>query len=355
MSRNVLKASVCAVALGAAVLTPTQAAAEPEQPTGNELAGRTVFLDPGHQGSADGHDLAKQVPDGRGGTKDCQTTGMTTLGGVPEHTIAWNVSQLVKSALEGLGAKVELSRPDDTGWGGCIDERAAAANASGADLAVSIHADSTAAAEDADKSGFHMIVPQLPLPDAAADKAQAGVGLEASKAMRDAYVSRGFTPANYAGVTDGLQTRADIAGPARTHVPLVFVEMGNGANPADAAKLESNEGQLDHAVAIITGAVTQLLGAPAPDAAPQATTPAPAGDAAPAPDQSTPTAPDLLGDEDSPSTAVEAIVAQALTILTQMLESGGLSGLQDLMNDETMGLASDLAATLLSTLQENAG
>jgi hypothetical protein len=43
-------------------------------------------------------------------------------------------------------------------------------------------------------------------------------------------------------------------------VPDVFVEMGNGANRADAARLTSSKGQLDHAMAITTGLAAYLMG-----------------------------------------------------------------------------------------------
>ncbi|WP_054814561.1 N-acetylmuramoyl-L-alanine amidase [Nocardia arizonensis] len=248
-------AIAAAVVLGASAV-PAVAFAAPDPPA-NSLAGRTVFVDPGHQAVIAPENLSKQVDNGRGGTKDCQTTGMTSLNGIPEHTINWDVAQLVKTALESLGARVVLSRPDDTGSGPCVDERARAANASGAAVAVSIHADSAPATAH----GFHLIVPQLPIPDAEADRVQSTSGLAASKAVRDAYVQAGFQPANYAGVQDGLQTRADIAGPALTRVPNVFVEMGNGANPEDAAVLESSDGKLKHAVAITTGLVGYLLSA----------------------------------------------------------------------------------------------
>ena len=78
--------------------------------------------------------------------------------------------------------------------------------------------------------------------------------------MRDAYERAGFAPANYAGAVDGVAERSDVAGPALTGVPLVFVEMGNGSNPEDAAVLETSEGQLEHAIAITTGIIDFLLG-----------------------------------------------------------------------------------------------
>ncbi|WP_439957286.1 N-acetylmuramoyl-L-alanine amidase [Nocardia inohanensis] len=266
MKPSMVKAGICTAVTAAAFSTvagliPGAALASPVLPDlPQRLLGKTVFLDPGHQGPNHNQDVARQVNDGRGGTKPCQTTGMSTLNGVPEHTVNWNVAQLVRTSLEGLGARVVLSRPDDTGWGGCIDERAAAANSSNADLAISIHADSAPGAA----RGFHLIVPQLPIPDAKANEVQGGPGLNASRAMRDAYVQAGFPAATYNGAADGLQTRNDIAGPALTHVPVAFLEMGNGANAEDAQLLESSEGQLKHAVTITTGAVSYLLGMPIP-------------------------------------------------------------------------------------------
>ncbi|WP_094025611.1 N-acetylmuramoyl-L-alanine amidase [Nocardia cerradoensis] len=287
----------------AGVLAPAAALAAPAAPAdpdmSTRLAGKTVFLDPGHQGTNHSEDLNRQVNDGRGGTKECQTTGMTSRGGVPEHTINWNVAQLVRQSLEALGAHVVMSRQDDTGWGGCVDERAAAANSSGAAVAVSIHADG---APEQDH-GFHLIVPQLPVPDAKANQAQSGPGQVATNAVRDAYKQAGFTPANYAGAVDGLQTRSDIAGPALTEVPDVFIEMGNGANVDDAKMLESPDGQLKHAIAITTGLVSYLIGV-APGGTSPAASPAdsPAGAPQAGASEST-TAPTTTPQSPAPQTA----------------------------------------------------
>ncbi|WP_277830848.1 N-acetylmuramoyl-L-alanine amidase [Speluncibacter jeojiensis] len=402
MNRTAIKAGICATLLGSTMVLPVSAMADPAPSTtttttaptataesttsptpttnpttttgtptagtpaaqvgGNQLAGKTIFLDPGHQGSADGHDLAKQVPDGYGGTKDCQTTGMTTLAGVPEHTINWNVSRLVESSLESLGAKVVLSRQNDTGWGGCVDERAKAANESGAQLAVSIHADSTSTGSDGTDHGFHLIVPQLPIPDAKANAAQSGPGLEASKIMRDAYVKAGFTPANYAGVQDGLQTRKDIAGPALTEVPDVFVEMGNGSNPADAQLLDSGDGQLKHAIAITTGIVTYLLTGNQGAAAP-ATTTAPSARSFAVTQQSdgtdtattTTTAPPTTTTTTTPSGGGSAasgsgLLGEVFDFLKPLMQANGLGGLADLMNDTNLGTVSELAGKLFGIL-----
>ncbi|MCF8590171.1 N-acetylmuramoyl-L-alanine amidase [Gordonia liuliyuniae] len=264
-------------ALGLGMVNAPSADAAPSPRAGKALAGKTIFLDPGHQGSAAGHDLGKQVPDGRGGKKDCQTTGATAVSGKAEHAINWEVSQLVKAALEGKGARVVLSRKDDTGWGGCVDERAEAASRSGAAVAVSLHADSTSTAADTGKKGFHLIVPTLPLPDKAADTAQAGEGRKASNSMRDAMVKAGFAPAGYAGAVDGIQTRSDIAGVNLTRVPAVFLEMGNLSNPAEAKSLSSAQGAAKYAVAITDGITSYVEGKAGP-ANPTAPVPAPGDD-----------------------------------------------------------------------------
>lgn len=61
-----LIALVTAIAIGMSVAPPTTAAPA-------NVAGMVVFLDPGHNAINDGN--SRQVPTGRGGTKDCQTSG----------------------------------------------------------------------------------------------------------------------------------------------------------------------------------------------------------------------------------------------------------------------------------------
>lgn len=317
MKPSIIKAGICTAVTAAVTVTlsglvPVTAHAAPSAlDMSQKLAGKTVFLDPGHQGSNHSQDLARQVSDGRGGTKDCQTTGMTTMNGVPEHTVTWNVAQVVKTSLETLGAHVVLSRQDDMNWGGCVDDRARAASQSGADVAVSIHADS-APAQD---RGFHLIIPELPIPNLIVDQVQSGAGLAASKSVRDAYRDAGFPPANYGGVVDGLQTRSDIAGPALTTVPLVFLEMGNGANPEDAALLETPDGQLKHAIALTTGVVGYLLGAPQPGSAPdqQASQTTPQGTSLDRPAVA-PGTPQGQTDPGTPQAQTNPVVPQAQTI-----------------------------------------
>ncbi|MGH3968758.1 MAG: N-acetylmuramoyl-L-alanine amidase, partial [Mycobacterium sp.] len=117
-------------------------------PTGNEpsasaapnIAGMAVFLDPGHNG-VDDSSITRQVPNGRDGTKQCNTSGTAADDGYPEHALNWDVALRVRDALNQLGARTQMSRDDDNSVGPCVDHRAALANAMHPDAIVSIHAD----------------------------------------------------------------------------------------------------------------------------------------------------------------------------------------------------------------------
>ena len=201
------------------------------------LAGRTVFLDPGHSGSHDAA-MTAQVPAGRGDTKDCQTTGTATSDGYAEHSFAWRVVEFV------------VSRPDDTSVGSCVDERAALANRSGADAVVAVHADGAGA----DQHGFHVIYSAPPL-----NGMQAGPAVSFASTMRDALAGAGLTPSTYAGV-DGLQPRSDLAGLNLAQRPSILVELGNMRSPVDAAVMTDEAGRARYARAVVDGVVAYLNG-----------------------------------------------------------------------------------------------
>ncbi|SIS03933.1 N-acetylmuramoyl-L-alanine amidase [Williamsia sterculiae] len=366
---TVLAGSACLAAVAPLLIAPGSASAAPTTSTpsapataapaakGTALTGKTVFLDPGHQGGSAGQKLDKKVPDGRGGTKDCQTTGATSVNGVPEHTVNWDVTQLVKAGLESQGAKVLLSRQNDTGWGGCVDERAKAATASKADVAVNIHADSTSASADPSKSGFHVIVPQLPIPDANVNKVQSTTGLAASKVMRDAFKKTGFTPANYAGVVDGLQTRSDIAAVNLTGVPDVFIEMGNLANPTEAAQLTGKDGQLKYALAITDGIVQQVVGqkATASTTAPTTTTPSTSSPSLPQ-GQSVPGTTGTTGTTTAPSTGTSQSgidvtgLKSVIPLVQELMKSKNPNAIAGVLAGEGQDTSSQVLKAMLSVL-----
>ena len=206
------------------------------------MAGRIVFLDPGHNGSNDAS-INRQVPTGRGGTKECQTTGTTTDGGFPEHTFNWDVVLLIREALTQLGVRTAMSRGDDTALGPCVDERAAMANALGSDAVVSIHADGGPPSG----RGFHVNYSSPPL-----NPAQAGPAVQFAQVMRDQLVDSGLQVSTYRG-TDGLYGRADLAGLNLASRPSILIECGNMKNADEAELMQSAEGRAGYATAVARG------------------------------------------------------------------------------------------------------
>lgn len=237
-------AALCAACAGATPVVP------PDPPgTPGPVPPPVVVLDPGHNGgnAAAPAALARPVPDGRGGTKACNTTGTSTDDGYPEHAFNWDLAQRVRQRLEAAGVRVVLTRPDDDGVGPCVDERGAAGGRAGAAAVVSLHADGAAASA----SGFHV---------AHADPPVHGTGPQALRlatALRDALRSGGFTPAGYLG-QDGLHGRPDLAGLNHSTVPAALVEAGNMRNAAEARLLASPQGRDRYAGAISTGVLEYL-------------------------------------------------------------------------------------------------
>jgi N-acetylmuramoyl-L-alanine amidase len=211
------------------------------------IAGTAVFLDPGHNAVNDAS-INEQVPNGRGGTKACNTSGTATEDGYPEHAFNWAVVGLISGSLDQMGVRTQLSRGDDNSVGPCVDQRAAIANAMRPDAIVSIHADGGPASG----SGFHVNYSSPPLNDV-----QAGPAVQLAHTMRDALVQAGFQPSNYIG-SDGLYGRDDLAGMNLAQYPAVLVELGNMKNPDEAARMESPEGRARYAAAVTQGIVAYL-------------------------------------------------------------------------------------------------
>jgi N-acetylmuramoyl-L-alanine amidase len=196
--------------------------------------GATVVIDPGHNGrNGPGSGIDRPVPDGRGGTKPCNTTGASTSDGYPEHAFTWAVSQDLAQRLRARGFRVVLTRGSDDGVGPCVDVRGEAGARAGAAAVVSVHADGGPTGGH----GFHVLYSSPPL-----NAAQRGPARALADATVAAMRAGGFTPATYIG-TGGLDARGDIAGLNLATVPSVLVECANLRNPADAALARSPEGQ----------------------------------------------------------------------------------------------------------------
>jgi N-acetylmuramoyl-L-alanine amidase len=221
--------------LATALVAPGTAAA-------SSVAGRIVFLDPGHNGANDAS-INRQVPTGRGGTKECQTSGTTTDGGYPEHTFNWEVVLLVREALTQLGIRTAMSRGNDDALGPCVDQRAAMANALNPDAVVSIHADGGPPSG----RGFHVNYSSPPL-----NGAQSGPAVQFAQVMRDQLVASGLQTSTYRG-NEGLYGRSDLAGLNLATAPSILIECGNMKNADEAAQMQTAQGRAAYANAVARG------------------------------------------------------------------------------------------------------
>ena len=210
------------------------------------IAGRVVFLDPGHNGAHVGDTV--QVPAGRGARKDCQTSGTQTASGYPEHAFTWDTTLRIRAGLTALGVRSAMSRGDDASSGPCVDERAAMANKLAPDAIVSIHADGGPPSG----RGFHVNYSSPPLNDV-----QKGAAVVLATTMRDELVKGRLPIASYIG-TDGLYGRADLAGLNLAEYPAVLVELGNMRNPDEAAAMESEQGRQIYADLVVDAIAAYL-------------------------------------------------------------------------------------------------
>lgn len=213
--------------------------------------GRVVVLDPGHNGGNATHaaEINQPVPAGRGRTKPCNTTGTATNAGYREHAFTWDVSVRVRDILTARGVRVVLTRPNDSGVGPCVNERAAIGNREGAAAVVSIHADGST---NAGAHGFHIAYSSPPL-----NAAQGDPSIRLAKVLRDTLRTGGFTTSNYIG-SDGMSPRDDLGGLNLSEVPAALVECGNMRDATEAAVLSSPEGRQRYAAAIADALLSYL-------------------------------------------------------------------------------------------------
>jgi N-acetylmuramoyl-L-alanine amidase len=201
---------------------------------GGDLSGRTVVIDPGHNGRNGAHPerINRQVDIGHGMRKACDTAGAQTASGYTESRYNLAVAREVARILRSDGAEVILTRRGDRGVGPCITRRAGIGNDAEADAAVSIHADGGPPGG----RGFHVIRPtriEGLTDDIYADSRRLG------RILRAAYGERtGLPRATYVG-GDGLVARSDLGGLRLSDVPKVFIETANMRNATDASKIES--------------------------------------------------------------------------------------------------------------------
>ncbi|WP_233526241.1 N-acetylmuramoyl-L-alanine amidase [Actinomadura spongiicola] len=234
---------------GAPTSTPTSTPASTPAPTatgGSAVKGKVIVIDPGHNGGNADHPevINKRVFVGNG-YKPCNTVGTSTRDGYSEHAFAWDVGRRLAGVLRRQGAKVTLTRENDTGVGPCITQRAAIGNRARAAAVVSIHADGAPTSGH----GFHVIEPAPVGRNASIVEPSHRLGIE----IRDGYRSgTGMPYSTYRG-ENALDRRDDLGGLNMSTVPAVFVECGNMQNPGDAAKLSSASFRQRAAEGLATG------------------------------------------------------------------------------------------------------
>ena len=169
----------------------------------------TIIVDPGHGG---------------------RDPGSLGLGGVPEETINLNIGRELARLLEERGARVTMTRSGDSFIE--LDDRAALADRTHADLLVSIHADSS---KRPDVSGATVYIAR-----------------SASEQSRDA-ARRIAAALERAGIEVRGISNADYRVLAHHSRPAVLVECGFLTNRAEAQRLGTPAYQARVAAAIAEG------------------------------------------------------------------------------------------------------
>jgi N-acetylmuramoyl-L-alanine amidase len=211
----------------------------------------TVGVDPGHNGGNfnDPSYIDRLVWNGRE-METCNTTGTETDSGYTEAQYNFNVASYLRADLLAEGAKVVMTRHSNTGVGPCVNVRAHIIDASGADVAIDIHADGG----PADGRGFAILEP---VADGTNDKIITPSQQFGQILLHDFQTVTGMPTSTYDG-TGGIVFRDDLAGLNLTTVPEVLIETGNMRNATDAAML-TNPAWQQSAAKAIAQAITQYL------------------------------------------------------------------------------------------------
>jgi N-acetylmuramoyl-L-alanine amidase len=200
-----------------------------EADPGEKLKGITICIDAGHQAKpnfekepiAPGNSQLK-IKDPGG------TSGVVTK--VPEHSLNLKVSKKLKVMLEGLGAKVVMTRErSDVNLGNV--ERAGIANNSNAHLFIRIHADGS---ENSGAKGMTILIPGKKY-----IKDQKILDQSKKAAQK---LMNGLTNATGAK-SRGITERDDMTGFNWAKVPMVLIEMGFMTNPEEDKLMQTDEYQ----------------------------------------------------------------------------------------------------------------
>jgi N-acetylmuramoyl-L-alanine amidase len=211
------------------------------------LTGRVIVVDPGHNGIYRKAINRKLVAAGNGKRKACNSSGTATNAGFAEHKFNWKVAVDLVAELRARGATVVLTRPNNSGTGPCVNERAAIGNRAKADLVISIHADGS---YSAGARGFHLIISKTMVGGSAVEARSRALAVDLRSRIAK---QTGMPRSTYIGKGTALSPRTDIAGLNLSKIPAVMLEAGNMRNKADAALLTSAAWRLKLATALADG------------------------------------------------------------------------------------------------------
>jgi N-acetylmuramoyl-L-alanine amidase len=216
------------------------------------LSGTVIGIDPGHNGRnySDPSFINHLVWNGRE-METCDTTGTATDGGYTEAQFNWNVASYLTADLKADGAKVVLTRHNNSSVGPCVNTRAHILDRAHVNVAIDIHADGGPPAG----RGFTVLEP---INDGVNAKVIQSSDRFARVLRSGFEAGTGMPLSTYDGV-DGLQPRDDLAGLNLTTVPKVLIECGNMRNATDARLLVTSSFQ-KKAAATIAAAMIKFLG-----------------------------------------------------------------------------------------------
>jgi N-acetylmuramoyl-L-alanine amidase len=234
--------------------TPASAnaqAANAQAAAAKPLAGKTVGIDPGHNGrNKDRPDLINKIIWNGRENETCDTTGTQTDGGYTEAQFNFNVARYLRADLRNLGARVVFTRRSNNGVGPCVNRRAWILNRAHSSVAIDIHADGGPASG----RGFTVLEPVRDGPN----NKVIGSSVRFGSDVRTALLKYTRMPvSNYYG-HDGVIFRDDLAGLNLTTEPKILIETGNMRNATDASLLQAAWFQKRLAVAFTHAIVTFL-------------------------------------------------------------------------------------------------
>jgi N-acetylmuramoyl-L-alanine amidase len=214
------------------------------------LAGKTVGIDPGHNGRnyTDPSYIDHRIWNGRE-FENCNTTGTATDGGYPEARFTWRVASFLRKDLRHEGAHVVMTRHNNHGVGPCVNTRARIINRAHANVGIDIHGDGGPASG----RGFAVLEPER-------DKVNRHVIRRSARfghVLRRKVLAGTAMPTSTYDGRRGFTHRKDLAGLNLTRVPLVLIECGNMRNAHDARKMITSHFQRRLAKAF-TKAITRF-------------------------------------------------------------------------------------------------